>query len=158
MKKGEIVEGVIERIQFPNKGIMSVEDTKVIVKNTIPGQKVSCRITKKKKGRAEANVLEILEKAPDEIASPCPHFGICGGCNYQNLPYEAQLSIKENQVKQILDEVYISQNQKPDYVFEGIKPSPIRYGYRNKMEFSFGDAYKDGPLSLGISVAAFMIL
>ena len=75
MKKGEIVEGVIERIQFPNKGIMSVEDTKVIVKNTIPGQKVSCRITKKKKGRAEANVLEILEKAPDEIASPCPHFG-----------------------------------------------------------------------------------
>ena len=96
MKKGEIVEGVIERIQFPNKGIMSVEDTKVIVKNTIPGQKVSCRITKKKKGRAEANVLEILEKAPDEIASPCPHFGICGGCNYQNLPYEAQLSIKEN--------------------------------------------------------------
>ena len=150
MKKGEIVEGVIERIQFPNKGIMSVEDTKVIVKNTIPGQKVSCRITKKKKGRAEANVLEILEKAPDEIASPCPHFGICGGCNYQNLPYEAQLSIKENQVKQILDEVYISQNQKPDYVFEGIKPSPIRYGYRNKMEFSFGDAYKDGPLSLGM--------
>lgn len=150
MKKGEIVEGVIERIQFPNKGIMSVEDTKVIVKNTIPGQKVSCHITKKKKGRAEANVLEILEKAPDEIASPCPHFGICGGCNYQNLPYEAQLSIKENQVKQILDEVYISQNQKPDYVFEGIKPSPIRYGYRNKMEFSFGDAYKDGPLSLGM--------
>ena len=150
MKKGEIVEGVIERIQFPNKGIMSVEDTKVIVKNTIPGQKVCCRITKKKKGRAEANVLEILEKAPDEIASPCPHFGICGGCNYQNLPYEAQLSIKENQVKQILDEVYISQNQKPDYVFEGIKPSPIRYGYRNKMEFSFGDAYKDGPLSLGM--------
>ena len=150
MKKGEIVEGVIERIQFPNKGIMSVEDTKVIVKNTIPGQKVSCRITKKKKGRAEANVLEILEKAPDEIASPCPHFGICGGCNYQNLPYEAQLSIKENQVKQILDEVYISQNQKPDYVFEGIKPSPIRYGYRNKMEFSFGDEVKDGPLSLGL--------
>ena len=63
MKKGEIVEGVIERIQFPNKGIMSVEDTKVIVKNTIPGQKVSCRITKKKKGRAEANVLEVLEKS-----------------------------------------------------------------------------------------------
>ena len=45
MKKGEIVEGVIERIQFPNKGIMSVEDTKVIVKNAIPGPKVSCRIT-----------------------------------------------------------------------------------------------------------------
>ena len=150
MKKGEIVEGVIERIQFPNKGIMSVEDTKVIVKNTIPGQKVSCRITKKKKGRAEANVLEILEKAPDEIDSPCPHFGICGGCNYQNLPYEAQLFIKENQVKQILDEVYISQNQEPSYMFEGIKPSPVRYGYRNKMEFSFGDAYKDGPLSLGM--------
>ena len=52
MKKGEIVEGVIERIQFPNKGIMSVEDTKVIVKNTIPGQKVSCRITKKKRGHS----------------------------------------------------------------------------------------------------------
>lgn len=62
MKKGEIVEGVIERIQFPNKGIMSVEDTKVIVKNTIPGQKVCCRITKKKRAEQKQMCWKFWKK------------------------------------------------------------------------------------------------
>ena len=74
----------------------------------------------------------------------CPHFGICGGCVCQSIPYEEQLKIKEQQIKTLLDSVC------QDYVFEGIKGSPIHEGYRNKMEFSFGDEYKDGPLALGM--------
>lgn len=150
MKKGEIYEGTVTEVKFPNKGIIDNGDTKVTVKNSLPGQKVQYRITKKKKGRAVGNVLQILEKSPDETDSMCPHFGECGGCTYQNLPYEKQLELKAEQVKKILDEVYIKQGKEPAYTFEGIKGSPGQFAYRNKMEFSFGDEVKDGPLSLGM--------
>lgn len=74
----------------------------------------------------------------------CPHFGICGGCVSQSIPYEEPLKIKEKQVKDLIDRVC------RDYEFEGIKRSPIHEGYRGKMEFSFGDEYKGGPLALGL--------
>lgn len=144
IKKGEIYEGIVEEVSFPNKGEVAVEDRRVIVKNTLRGQKVRFRVNKVRKGRAEAQLLEVLEKAPNETEPPCPHFGVCGGCTWQNLPYEEQLSMKEGQVKALLDAVC------SDYVFEGIKASPRAFSYRNKMEFSFGDEVKDGPLALGM--------
>lgn len=150
MKKGQIVEGVVERIDFPNKGIVNSEEGLVIVKNVIEGQKLSVQITKKRKGKAEGKVVNVLEKSPLECEANCPHFGECGGCTYQNLPYEKQVALKESQVKKLLDQVYINRNEEPSYVFEGIKQSPKKTEYRNKMEFSFGDAFKDGPLSLGM--------
>ena len=67
MKKGQIIEGVIERVDFPNKGIIRTEDGRqFIVKNTIPGQKVSASINKIRKGKAEGRLLEVLEKSPLE--------------------------------------------------------------------------------------------
>ena len=75
MKKGQIIEGVIERVDFPNKGIIRTEDGRqVIVKNTIPGQKVSASINKIRKGKAEGRLLEVLEKSPlegDKTGCPC---------------------------------------------------------------------------------------
>lgn len=148
MKKGQIVEGIVRRMDFPNKGVVETQDGDVcIVKNALPGQKVRCSINKVRKGKAEGRLLDILEPSPVETGSPCPHFGDCGGCLYLSFPYEEQLKIKEMQVKKLLDQVLRGQE---DYEFEGIKASPIYYGYRNKMEFSFGDEIKDGPLSLGM--------
>ena len=145
MKKGEIYEAVVEKIEFPNKGILHVEEEKVIVKNAIPGQKVRFVINKKRNGKCEGRLLEVLEASPlEQSEDVCPHFGVCGGCLYQSLPYEEQLKIKEEQIKALLDSVCKS------YEFEGIKGSPISDGYRNKMEFSFGDEYKGGPLALGL--------
>lgn len=145
MKKGEIYEGKVERIDFPNKGIVKVEDEQAIVKNAIPGQLVQFAVNKKRGGRCEGRLLSVLEPSPIETAPEvCPHFGICGGCLYQTVPYEEQLKIKEGQVKRLLDAVC------PEYEFEGIKGSPLVQGYRNKMEFSFGDEVKDGPMSLGM--------
>ncbi len=147
MKKGDILEGRVDRIEFPNKGILSVDGEKVIVKNALPGQLIRFGINKKRKGKCEGRLMEVLEPgALERRDESCPHFGICGGCLYQSLPYEEQLKIKEAQVKELLDSVC-----DPDsYVFEGIKGSPVSDGYRNKMEFSFGDEYKDGPLALGM--------
>ena len=150
MKKGQIVEGIIERVDFPNKGILRAEDgTRVIVKNAIMGQKVSAAVNKVRKGKCEGRLLEVLEKSALELPEPgCVHYGICGGCTFQSLPYEEQLSMKEQQVKDLIDAVMTEENK--GYEFLPIKASPRPKAYRNKMEFSFGDEYKDGPLALGM--------
>lgn len=156
MKKGEIYEGIIEKIEFPNKGRIQVGEETVIVKNGIPGQKVRFVINKKRKNKAEGRLLEVLEKSPlEKRESVCSIFPDCGGCMYQTMLYEDQLQMKANQIKELLDAAIVGAGQvdeqgAPDYVFEGIKGSPKEFGYRNKMEFSFGDEYKDGPLSLGL--------
>lgn len=150
MKKGQIYEGIIETVEFPNKGKVYIpeEDRYVIVKNGIPGQKVRFLVNKCKKGQAEGRLLEVLEKSPLEAREPvCSLFPACGGCMYQTMPYEAQMEMKGRQVKTILDQAITAEKT---YVFEGVKASPKEFGYRNKMEFSFGDEYKDGPLALGL--------
>ena len=148
MKKGQIAEGRIDHVVFPNKGIAVTEEgDRVVVKNTIPGQKVSFLVNKVRKGKAEGRLLETLEKSPLEEVPSCPHFGECGGCTYLSLPYEEQLKMKESQVRGMMEEAI---GDKCEYQWLGIKGSPVQAEYRNKMEFSFGDAFKGGPLSLGL--------
>ena len=148
MKKGQVCVGIVERVDFPNKGIVKVGEETCVVKNSLPGQKIELGVNKIRKGKAEGRLIQVLEKSPLETGAPCSHFGVCGGCTYLSLPYEEQLAIKSGQVKKLLDQV-LNRQEKP-YVWEGIKGSPKAYEYRNKMEFSFGDEMKDGPLSLGM--------
>ena len=148
MKKGQVYEAIVERVDFPNKGVVNTGEGNVIVKNSLPGQKVKFSVNKVRKGKAEGRLLEVTEKSPLETGRTCSLFGLCGGCTYLSLPYEEQLNVKEEQVKRLLDSVL--DRQAADWVWEGIKGSPVAYEYRNKMEFSFGDEVKDGPLSLGM--------
>lgn len=148
MKKGQVLTGIVERVDFPNKGIVVTEEGPVVVKNVLPGQKISLVVQKKRSGKAEGRLLQLEENSPFEIGSPCSHFGECGGCTYLSLPYEKQLEIKSEQVKKLLDSVL--NKQETPWTFEGIKASPVCEAYRNKMEFSFGDEYKNGPLALGM--------
>ena len=148
MKKGQVAEGTVKNVEFPNKGIVYTDEgERIIVKNTIPGQRVSFAVNKVRKGKAEARLLETLEKSPFETADTCAHFGACGGCTYQSLPYEEQIKIKEEQVRGMMENAI---GDACAYKFLPIKHSPRVLAYRNKMEFSFGDAYKDGPLALGM--------
>lgn len=194
MKKGQIAEGIVERVDFPNKGIVRMEEGRVVVKNTIPGQKVRFVINKKHGNRAEGRLLEVIEPSPLEVRAPaCSLFPDCGGCMYQTMSYEEQLAMKSEQVRALIEPVLVEAGQvkhdsgagkaeysfgvgeaecsfgvgrtersfgtgetvsddapEPDYIFDGIKGSPREFAYRNKMEFSFGDEYKDGPLVLGL--------
>ena len=152
MRKGDVLTGKVEYVDFPNKAYVSAisenpEDNGklVVVKNSIPGQLVEFGINKKRKDKCEARLLRVLEKSPLETVEACEYFGRCGGCTYQTVAYEAQLAMKERQVKDILDG-----SIKTDYEFEGITGSPMTEHYRNKMEFSFGDEVKDGELALGL--------
>ncbi|MDE6713058.1 MAG: hypothetical protein K2K20_04925, partial [Lachnospiraceae bacterium] len=219
MKKGEIYQGIVLRMDFPNKGIVIVDGVNVTVKNALPGQTVSFRITKKRNGQAEGKLLEVVEKAPcekeylcrledgkgehvagctmedgreehtasgySEQGGICRYAGICGGCLYQGFPYEEQLKIKEGQVLKLLGaylggvkpgsgdtvlkeascngdaasvkrDVDVKQDanarqnadgkqgsaDETEVMYDGIMPSPKQYGYRNKMEFTFGDEMK----------------
>ena len=148
MKKKEIIEGIVTRMDFPNKGVIETADGKCIVKNALPGQKVSCRVLKVRKNYAECALLDILEDAPDAVASPCKHFGKCGGCTYLTMPYVKELGLKEQQVRSLLGPII--EKQSMDFSWEGIKTSPAKFEYRNKMEFSFGDEEIGGDLQLGM--------
>lgn len=139
MKKKDFVEGLIEKTEFPNKGTFAFEDREITVKGVIQGQRIAGQVTKLRKGKAVARLVEVLEPSEMEDGIPrCPHFGACGGCFYQTVSYENQLRIKEGQVRELLKD-YIS-----DETWEGIKGSPKWWEYRNKMEFSFGDEVKGG--------------
>ena len=127
LKKGDLIEGIVREVKFPNKGIVETEDGICVVKNAITGQKVQARVNKKRKGKAEAALISVLERSPLEKEPPCPAFGICGGCTFLSLPYEEQCGIKEQQVRELLAQAL------PDDAdmswFEGILPSPDLYGY-----------------------------
>ncbi|MDY5577414.1 MAG: 23S rRNA (uracil(1939)-C(5))-methyltransferase RlmD [Lachnospiraceae bacterium] len=149
MKKGQEYIGKIEELEFPNKGIFIYREgdteTRVTIKGTLPGQTVRFFVSKKHSGRCEGRLLEVLEPSPLENREGlCPHFEVCGGCTYQNMTYDTQMKLKGDLVRNIVDKVC------SDYVYEGILGSPMEVGYRNKMEFSFGDEYKEGPLALGL--------
>jgi len=152
VKKGQEYIGTVQYADFPNKAVVFVESedpqengSKVIVKNSIPGQKVRFVINKKRKDRCEGRLLEVLESAKTETNTRCAHFGQCGGCVYQPVDYQAQLEMKQAQVKKILDGAITT-----PYDYEGILGSPVFESYRNKMEFTFGDEVKDGDLALGM--------
>ncbi len=153
MKKGEIYEGIVETTIFPGRGIVRADGRIVEVKDALPGQKIRFAVSKIRSGRVQGRLLEVLEPSPlerreGEDGGLCPHFGVCGGCIYQPLPYDEQLKLKEGQVRRLLEPVL--GEERLATVWEPIAGSPAVYGYRNKMEYSFGDEVKGGRLSLGM--------
>ena len=139
MKKGQVYTGKVEKMEFPNRGIVYIDGEKAVVKNGLPGQTVTFVINKKRNGRCEGRLLKVEEPSFLETEENlCPQFGTCGGCLMQSIPYKEQIAIKREQMELLLGEV------------GEVRPSPIWEGYRNKMEFSFGDEEKGGPLALGM--------
>ena len=146
MRKGEKLEIIIEGIDYPNKPYGFYGGKKVFPQgNAIIGQKVAGFVTKMRKDKIEIKRLEIIEKANNEIDPKCEYFNLCGGCTYQNLSYSDQLELKVSQVQKLLEN-----NIKSKYVLEKTVESPTEFEYRNKMEFTFGNSEKDGPLTLGL--------
>lgn len=139
-RKGKSV--IIEEIALLRAGAKGVsigktEDGKTImVKGAVPGDVVNAMVVKKKSSYIEAKATEILQASPDRTIPVCEHFGVCGGCSWQDLAYEAQLKWKQNEVEN---------NLKRIGGFEGLDCQPIlgsakSYFYRNKLEYTFSNA------------------
>jgi len=140
-KKKTINQLKIDHLRYPDKGIAFLDDDEVIVRHSLPGQLVEAECSRKKKQRF-GRILQVLETAPEEIMPSCTDFGICGGCSFLNIPYEYELKLKQGMLTSLFKEFWSDEIP--------IVPSPNINGYRNKMEFSFGDSGKDAPLALGI--------
>jgi len=144
MKRGELLTLRIEKLAYGGKGLGRVDNFVIFVNRALPGQLIRIQLAKKKTNYAEGEVVEILERSPLEVPPLCSSFGRCGGCLWQNLSYEAQLSYKEEQVKESFLHLAKIQN----FEILPILPSPKTISYRNKAEFTFGRT-EEGNLSLG---------
>ncbi len=135
VKKGRELELDITAAAFEGKGLGRVSDYVVFVNNTAPGDRVRVCITKKQKKHAEGNLLEILSPSPERITPKCRHANICGGCSWQHIPYDRELSYKSDHVADHFKRIGGFHDLKIDPVIG----APDSFYYRNKMEYTFGD-------------------
>ena len=145
MKRKDIIEFEIGSMEFGGESSTLIGKRKVKMKGGITGQKVKAIVKKARSEKAEVKLLEVMENSPIETEEVCAHFGQCGGCSILSVPYEKQLEIKAEQVLKLFEEQDIS-----GFEFLGIEGSPDERVYRNKMEYTFGDEVKGGPLTLGM--------
>ena len=145
MKRRDIIEFEVGSMEFGGESSTLIGKRKVKMKGGITGQKVKAIVKKARSEKAEVKLLEVVENSPIETEEVCAHFGQCGGCSILSVPYEKQLEIKSEQVLKLFEEQDIS-----GFEFLGIEGSPDERVYRNKMEYTFGDEVKGGPLTLGM--------
>ena len=145
MKRKDIIEFEVGSMEFGGESSTLIGKRKVKMKGGITGQKVKAIVKKARSEKAEVKLLEVVENSPIETEEVCAHFGQCGGCSILSVPYEKQLEIKAEQVLKLFEEQDIR-----GFEFLGIEGSPDERVYRNKMEYTFGDEVKGGPLTLGM--------
>lgn len=143
MKKGNFNNFLITDTTYNSTGIAYLDGKKFLLKGAFLGQEVYARLKKYQKGVGILQVYDLVKKAEYEVDAKCSHFGECGGCISQTIPLEKQREFKEQEILNLFKSKKIEVN------YLGISGINEKYNYRNKVEFSFGDPFKDGPLHLG---------
>ena len=133
--KGDTLTVTVDTLATGGKALTRLNGLVIFIDRGLPGQTVEITITKKKKRFAEAVCNRVVHETPDQIPPRCKHFGVCGGCLWQNMPYDAQLDWKKRFVSDSLNRIAGAQ----DIEIHNTLPSPDTYFYRNKMEFAFGE-------------------
>ena len=146
MKRGDLIEVEVIGIDHKGDGVGRLRENDIVVRRGLPGDRIEGKVVKKRRGRIELEIVQIISCKIQRIESRCTHFGVCGGCRWQDVSYEDQLNLKESLVQTALK----SKNLSPQKI-EPILPSLDVFYYRNKMEFSFGSD-RDGILQLGLHV------
>ena len=146
MKLGDLIEVEVIGIDHKGDGVGRLRENDIVVRRGLPGDRVEGRVVKKRRGRIELDIVQIISCKIQRIESRCSHFGFCGGCRWQDVSYEDQLKLKESLVKTALKSKSLSPQK-----IEPILPSLDVFYYRNKMEFSFGSD-RDGILQLGLHI------
>jgi 23S rRNA (uracil1939-C5)-methyltransferase len=133
VRNGEELELSIDSLAYGGNGVARLNGFVVFVRGGLPGDRVLARVTKTKRGFAEAVAETVLDPSPSRVDAPCRHFDLCGGCRFQDLAYETQVAAKEQQVRDALTRI----GRIPEPPLEPILPAISQYGYRNKLEYSF---------------------
>jgi len=137
------LELAIDTLAFGGKGVARQNGFVIFVEGAVPGDRVLAVITRAKRSFAEARIKELLNDSPERIRPKCRHFGLCGGCSWQTLSYDAQLRYKQKQVTECLEHIGGLRNVEMD---PPLAAEPL-WRYRNKVEFSFapGSSLKGEP-------------
>jgi len=135
IRKHDVLDLTIEKMAYGGQGVARVEGFVVFVRGAIPGDRLKAQVFKKKKGFAEARIIEINNPSSDRRMAPCPYSGHCGGCQWQHVHYERQLAYKKEQVEEAIKHIGTLEGASVRHVI----PSEKKFAYRNKMEFSFSD-------------------
>ena len=133
VRQGEELELRIDSLAYGGNGVGRIDGFVVFVRGALPGDRVRAKVTKVKRGFAEAAAAAVLEPSADRIEAPCRHFGTCGGCRFQDLAYEKQIEAKEQQVRDSLARI----GRIGDAPVDPIVPAASQFHYRNKLEYSF---------------------
>ena len=133
VRRDDEVELQVDSLAYGGNGVARLNGFVVFVRRGLPGDRVRARVTKVKRGFAEALATEILEPSPQRVDAPCAHYPACGGCRFQDLDYAVQVASKEAQVRDALVRI----GGIPDPPLEPIVPAASAFFYRNKMEYSF---------------------
>ena len=141
--KGQVYEIAIDSLGNSGEGVGRYEGFTVFVPFTLPGERITARITLVKKNYAVGTLVEILEPSPHRIEPVCPVYGTCGGCTLQHVTYEEQLRLKMQKVRDIMERIG---KTNPDLVQPALGPEQP-WHYRNKMQIPVGaDADKGAVL------------
>ncbi len=146
MKRGEALTVAIERLAPDGDGIVVIDGRAIHVKGAVPGDVAKIRIQSLKRESAKAAVEGLDSTSVPRIEAPCPHFGSCGGCRWQDIPYPEQCRLKTGLIRDILGN--IPGMETPADI--PLVPSPDVFHYRNKMEFSFDSPPGSGEIHLGL--------
>src|SRR5579871_2387620 len=140
LRRDEEIELVVDRLAYGGRGVARHGDLVVFVARGLPGDRVRARVTKLKRRHAEALAVEVLEPGPGRVEPRCAHFGVCGGCAWQDLDYVEQVRAKHAQVGDALRRLGGFDDLEP----EPMLPAEDLYGYRNKVEYSWSQG-AEGP-------------
>ena len=149
-------EVMLEKLTYGGDAMGRLPDSRAIfVPFGLPGEKVRIRLTQEKKNFARGEIIEILEASPDRIEAKCKHFSVCGGCHYQNLPYEKQLIAKKDILNDQLKRIGKIENPP----VQDMVACPEPWNYRNHIQFSLDGDGKLGfvsplPMGEGLGVRA----
>ena len=132
----QLLELKVESAAFTGVGVARLDNLVYFVDGAIPGDIVKARVLRRKKKHVEATIEEVLVPSIHRIEPRCSHFGVCGGCSWQNMNYEQQIHWKRQHV---IDAFQRIAGLNVERYLETI-PSEQQFFYRNKMEFSFGDS------------------
>jgi 23S rRNA (uracil1939-C5)-methyltransferase len=133
VKLHEEIELSVDSLAYGGNGVARLNGFVVFVRRGLPGDRVRARVTKVKRGFAEALTTEVLDPSALRVEAPCVHYPACGGCRFQDLDYAAQVAAKEAQVRDALVRI----GGFADPPLEPIVPAASPFHYRNKMEYSF---------------------
>jgi 23S rRNA (uracil1939-C5)-methyltransferase len=142
VSRGDELELHVDSLAYGGNGVARLNGFVVFVRRGLPGDTVAARVTKVKRGYAEATAEEVVVQGAPRVEAPCRHYPECGGCRFQDLAYEAQIAAKHEQVRDAL----VRLGRIDDPPLEEILPAVERFHYRNKLEYSFTDTPRGAAL------------